>query len=102
MTIKIEHDPLFIAQRLKEIDPTYYIVYNIEKHQYEVHSTDQLGSSYCFSVKYPSLDERTIDYARKTRADKADALIKALDKENEKIGLCLARTALEKIQEGLC
>ena len=102
MTIKIENDPLFIAQRLKEIDSSYYIIFNTEKKQFEVHSTEQLGTSFCFSVKFPSLDERTIDYALRTRCEKADAIIKALDEENEKIELRLARTALEKIQEGLC
>ena len=102
MTIKIEHDPFYVVERLREIDPSYYVVYNCDKCQYEVHSTEQMGSSFCFSVKFPNLDERTVTLALRTRSEKVEEIIKALDEENEKTELRLARAALEKIQEGLC
>lgn len=57
----------FIASRLKEIDPTYYVVYDPKKRRYEVHSDEQRGGSLCFVVSYYRLDARTIDYALETR-----------------------------------
>lgn len=102
MLVKIESDPLYIAERLREIDESYYIVYNTDRSCYEVHSNAQKGGTFCFGVKDNALDARVIDYALKTRSDKADEIIAALDKENERLALSLARGAIEKIQEGLC
>lgn len=65
--VRITDDVFFIASRLKEIDPTYYVVYNADKRRYEVHSDGQRGSSLCFVVPYDRLDARTIDYALRTR-----------------------------------
>ena len=100
--IKIEHDPLFIAQRLREVDKSYYIVYNTDFQRYEVHSSEQKGGSFCFIVKDNTLDARTIDYALKSRSENVEKLIRALDEENERNRLRLARSALEKIEEDLC
>ncbi len=63
----VTDDLYFIASRLKEIDPTYYVVYNLVKSRYEVHSDEQRGGSLCFVVPYGTLDARTLDYAKKTR-----------------------------------
>ncbi len=65
--VSVTDDVYFIASRLKEIDPTYYVVYDITKRRYEVHSDEQRGSSLCFVVPYDRLDARTVDYALKTR-----------------------------------
>ncbi len=63
----VTDDLYFIASRLKEIDPTYYVVYNLDKSRYEVHSDEQRGNSLCFVVPYGELDARTLDYAARTR-----------------------------------
>lgn len=65
--IKITDDVFFIASRLKEVDPTYYVVYDPDRRRYEVHSDGQRGNSLCFVVPYDRLDARTIDYALRTR-----------------------------------
>ena len=36
--IRITDDVYFIASRLREIDDTYYVVYNATRGRYEVHS----------------------------------------------------------------
>ncbi|MBR6788459.1 MAG: hypothetical protein IKM44_01480 [Clostridia bacterium] len=63
----VTDDLYFIASRLKEIDPTYYVVYNLIKLRYEVHSKEQRGNTLCFVVPYGNLDARTIEYAKRTR-----------------------------------
>lgn len=63
----VENDLYFIASRLKEIDPTYFVVYNVRRGGYEVHSNGQRGNTLCFVVPYPELDARTIEYAKRTR-----------------------------------
>lgn len=82
MLLQIKSDNNFIVQRLKEIDATYYVVFNTKTKKYEVHSNEQLVP-FCFQVPYDSLDERTILYARKTRSSRQSQLIKEIDQQNE-------------------
>lgn len=65
--IPVTDDVFFIASRLKEIDSTYYVLYNKRLKRYEVHSDEQRGGSLCFVVPYPVLDARTVEYAKRTR-----------------------------------
>lgn len=66
MRVRITDDVFFIASRLKEVDPTYYVVYDTEKRRYEVHSDGQRGNTLCFVVPFGRLDARTVEYARRT------------------------------------
>ena len=63
----VTDDLYFIASRLKEIDDTYRVVYNVRRGRYEVHSDAQKGNTLCFVVPYPVLDARTLNYAARTR-----------------------------------
>ncbi len=67
MRVRITDDVYFISSRLKEIDETYYVVYDTDRRRYEVRSDGQRGDSLCFVVPYPALDARTVEYARRTR-----------------------------------
>lgn len=99
--IKIEHDPFFICERLREIDSSYYLVFNNDAKQYEVHSSDQVGGSYCFTVRYDDLDERTLVYALRTRKERQNALIDELDRQNEKFQKDAMNKAKETVMEVL-
>lgn len=63
----VTDDLYFIASRLKAIDPSYYVVYNLVRERYEVHSNEQKGNTLCFVVPYNVLDARTLEYAARTR-----------------------------------
>ena len=65
--IPVTDDLYFIASRLKELDASYYVVYNTARGRYEVHSDAQKGSTLCFVVPYNELDARTLAYAARTR-----------------------------------
>lgn len=66
----VTDDLYFIASRLKVIDPTYYVVYNLKRGRYEVHSDAQGGGTLCFVVPYNELDARTLELAKSTRNPK--------------------------------
>ena len=85
MLIKIKTDSLFVAERLKEIDESYYLVFNTLKNKYEVHSFAQVGCSYCLTCPYEGLDERLLELTKKTRRENLNYLLKEIDKENEKL-----------------
>ncbi len=83
--VAIQNDTFYISERLKEIDESYFLIYNFDKEKFEVHSSAQHGSTYCLTVPYSVLDERTLDLVRKTQAVNVDTIISELDKENEKM-----------------
>ena len=95
----IYSDTYYICQRLKEIDESYYIVYNFDKCKFEVHSAGQGRNTYCFTVPYNVLDERTIDYAKKTRSKNLDEIIKEIDFQNEEIQKQREKQAVDCLKE---
>ena len=99
--IRLDTDNLYILERLKEIDESYYLVYNLNRKCFEVHSEEQRGGSYCFTSPFSILDERIIEYARKTRSIRRDEIIREIDLENEKCEKRIYKEAVEKIKEVL-
>ena len=85
MLIEIKSDALNIVERLKEIDKSYYLVFNTIKGKYEVHSYNQQGCSYCLTCPNDALDERLCMLTKKTRRENLKDLIEEIDKENEKL-----------------
>lgn len=97
----IDSDSLFITDRLKEVDPSYRVVFSLKKKKFEVHSILQ-SSTYCFTLPYSSLDERAVNYARKTRSENADKLIKEIDRANEELYRKMLKEEINKLKEALC
>jgi len=73
----IENDVFCIAQRLRELNPEYRVLYN---DRFEVH-TNGLE----FVVPFDTLDERTIEHAYKTRIENFDDLKSKMDFDNDKL-----------------
>lgn len=85
MLIELKTDALNICERLKEIDKSYYLVFNTIKGKYEVHSYSQKGCSYCLTYPHSGLDERLVMLTKKTRRENLSQLIKEIEEENLKI-----------------
>lgn len=100
--LKIEGDVFFIDKRLKEIDKSYFILFNLQKGVYEIHSNDQPKSSYCFTCPYPVLDERTIDFALKTRAQNRDKIIEEIERDNQLAYNKAIKNQVNLLKEALC
>ena len=81
----IEHDLYGIAERITAIESGYFIVYDSRSGKYEVHSADNKGSTYCFTVPYDELDARTLDYCKRTLVANTDKLLRDLDESNKKL-----------------
>ena len=97
----IENDVYFISQRIKEIDKNYFIVFNISKNKFEVHCLGQIWGSYCFTIPYETLDERTLFYTLKTKSDNLQKIIEEIDKANEKLQKDNIKKAVNKLEEVL-
>lgn len=100
--IKIEGDAYFICERLKEIDSSYEVYYNLATRSFEVHSNEQIKNSYCFKVPFNVLDERTIVYAKRTRIENRDKIIAEIEKENLLLEQKNIKNQVEMLKEALC
>lgn len=99
--LEIKDDVYYIDKRLKEIDDSYILLFNLDKKTYEVHSLMQ-KDSYCFTVPYQQLDERTLFYALKTRSDRRDKIIEEIEKNNEETYKKQIKQQVNLLKEAIC
>ncbi len=97
----IDSDVLNILERLKEIDESYFLVFDVEKQKIEVHSSLQLQNTYCFTCPFEFLDERLCDYARKTSISRRDDLIEEMDLQNQMWEKQMIKTHVDNLREVL-
>lgn len=83
--IEIKNDLYNICTRLKNIDSSYFVMYNKLNHRYEIHSNAQYGNTYALTIPYDKLDKRTLDYCLSTRREKYLELIKEMEINNQKL-----------------
>lgn len=82
MKIKIENDVFDISNRIKQIDRGYQIYFNTAKNQFEVHNISQPDNTFCLSVPYPTLDERTLKLTRETNSANIKIILNQINNEN--------------------
>ena len=76
----IEGDIYYIGSRLREIDPDYFLVRRGAK--IEVHNRGQRGGTYALTVPFDTLDARTVEWVRRTRAERAADFLREQAREN--------------------
>ena len=81
----IEHDLFSIAQRLKEIDPNYFVYYCYKKMRFEVHNKSQCGNTLALVLPFNTLDARTIMHVNNTRIERLSILLKDMELRNKKL-----------------
>lgn len=100
--IEIKHDCFDICSRLKEIDCSYRVFFNLKRKCFEVHSFFQVKSSYCFTIPYASLDERTLFYAKKTRSENRDKIIQEIEEYNKRVEEKNLKMHVDALKELIC
>jgi hypothetical protein len=81
----IETSTHCIPERLKQIDPGYFLVRNHETHQFEVHHIGQIGNTLALNIPFQELDERTIQKVRETQIQYIDNIVAEMDRKNAKL-----------------
>ena len=74
-----------IPERLKEIDPGYFLVLNKQRDKFEVHHVENRGGTYSLTIPYDMLDSRALDFVRETRSERAKKLFEEMEERNRKI-----------------
>ena len=81
MLTPVKNDLFNICKRLRFINRDYRMFFNGKAQRYEVHNQNGL----CFVVPYGALDERTLDYAWRTRIENLDYLESQFEENNREI-----------------
>jgi hypothetical protein len=81
----IETSTLNIPERLKQIDPGYFLVRNHATSQWEVHHIGQVGNTLALNIPFQELDERTIQKVRETQIQYIDNIVAEMDRKNAKL-----------------
>jgi len=81
----ISTDLYNIGNRIREIDNSYFIAFNYKTKKFELHAKNKRGGSLCLVLPFNKLDNRTLDYARRTRVENAAKLLKEIELNNLKI-----------------
>lgn len=82
MELKRIYDDLFhIAKRLKSIDKAYELYLNRRLKRFEIYARGAMQ----MALPFDKLDVRTLEYARKTRIENIENMIREIEMNNEKI-----------------
>jgi len=76
---------LSIPERLRELDPNFFLVFNTKTQKYEVHNLAHKGNSYGITVYYDELDYRTLYVTRASDIRYRKNLFREIDEHNEKL-----------------
>lgn len=101
MKIKLITDVYDISNRIKEIDKDYYIVYNTQKGKFELHNSSQGNTTYCLTIPYSELDERTLKYAMQTKSENIEKILQNIDNENKLKESADKTTALNSVYDAM-
>lgn len=74
--IPVGHDLYSVAERLKEIDDRYELYYNAALGRYEIYASGALQ----LTVPRGELDARTIARVRETRIERADKVLREIER----------------------
>ena len=88
-------------QRIKKIDRDYYVVYDTSKQKFEIHNSNQVGGSYCLTLPYKELDERTLKYVRLTQTANIEEILKNLENDNNKRESAIKTSAFSNIVDNI-
>lgn len=92
--IPVTHDLYSVAERLKEIDDRYELYYNVRLGRYEIHASGALQMAVPDGVP----DARTIARVRETRVERADAVMREIDRANAAARLAAEKSARDKAE----
>ena len=101
MKFQINHDVYNISNRVKDIERGYYLIFNTSNQKFEIHSSTQIGSSYCLTLPFEKLDERTLTYVRSTMSKNIDEILNKIENENNILENANQNSVFSSVMENL-
>ncbi len=97
--IHIANDVCDIANRIRDIDSGYFIVWNKLRQKFEVHNVDTYPMTYELTVPYGELDSRTLDLCFETRRANTEKILKEMEEQNKKVEETRAKDRKNMIED---
>lgn len=79
---EIRNDVFDIAERLKEIDPSYRVFYSGNKGRFELHGGREQGL--IMTLPFDRLDVRTVEHVRRTRIERLRQELAEMEEQNRR------------------
>ncbi len=95
--IKIKNDAFNINERIKILNPNYFVVYNTQNHRFEVHNSRQFASTFCITCD-SGLNASVLTKLRKTKIENLQKIVDEIDESNQKREDEIKRVALDKAE----
>ena len=92
--VPVTSHALDIPQRLKEIDPGYFVMLNTRTQKYEIHHGEGTDTLECV-LPYDELDERSVRHVLRHRMERLEALIEEMEEHNRRLEERTAKEFLE-------
>ena len=93
--IKVKNDAFNITERIKKINPYYYVVYNTKKHHFEVHNSKQIPSTFCITCD-SGLNYQVLTKLHMTKIENIDKIMRDIDENNAAIENEAKRVEMDK------
>ncbi len=84
MKIKLKDNVFNVTDRLKKLNPNFFVLYNLENKKFELHSRDYGRLSYVLTFPYDVLDGRAINFVQKCY-NSSPVDLNELDKYNKRL-----------------
>ncbi|MFI3229041.1 MAG: hypothetical protein R3Y23_02610 [Bacillota bacterium] len=97
--MKIVNDVFDIARRVREVDRSYNIKFCNRTNKFKLYGDPR--NSYILTLPYDRLDARTVEFVRKTRVERLDAIIEEIEENNRKLEASAMKEALNATEEQL-
>lgn len=98
----VECDLHDISRRIREYDPTYFLMRNNRTGKVEVHNTENLGNTYCFTNPFDELDARLLERVRETDIQRIGAKARMMQMlEEERLAEEADKRQTRNMAEGL-
>ena len=98
---RIEGDLFGIADRIRAIDDSYFVLRERKSGRLEVHSLKQRGNTLALVLPRRRLDSRDVEYVRRTRSERKKELLEELRRENERLAKEETTRAVKKAESAL-
>lgn len=98
MELVLVKDDLFhIAKRLRQIDSRYKVYFNRKYKRFEIHAQGAMQ----IALPFDRLDERSVEYARKTRVENLEKLVREIEEDNARAEKRRQDELIEQVAGGM-
>lgn len=101
MKIKLSSDVYNISNRVKNIDKDYFVLYNTSNAKFEIHNSAQIDYTYCLTLPFKELDERTLNYIYQTKSENIEKILNEIENDNNIKESAEKTSTLSNIYENL-